>query len=88
MYIALWTEERLVPNPYYDSTYPNVEKAEIKQEFQHWKMFGTDKELIDFLTRMENTSTSVMYYHTVSRVYPSLEKTVKLKVYQASEEQA
>ncbi len=77
MYIALWIEERLVSNPYYDRSLSNIEPAQVKEPVVFWKKLFSDKELMDFL---DTSVGSKAEYYNASEIFPELEKTVTLRI--------
>ncbi len=82
MYIALWTEERLVPNPYWDGNCSNTEPTQIKETVSQWRKLFSDKELMQFLETKEGAKAE---YHHAYEIFPELERTVKLKITPSAE---
>lgn len=77
MYIALWTEERWIDNPYWDPTSSNTEPGQVREDIHCWKKLISDKELIEFLDTKEGAKAD---FYTADKIFPELEKTVKLKI--------
>ena len=77
MYIALWTVEENVPNPYWDHNSSRLEPEYTKDVQQRFKRFDTEKEVTDFVIRTKDLR-DVRYYLVAKEIFPKLNVTVSV----------
>ena len=79
MYIAIWTVEVTVPNPYYEpSGGYGIEPAQIQETQQRFKRFDTKEQLADFV--IANQKLAVNYYLVAKEVCPKIDITVNVDI--------
>ena len=78
MYIALWTVEVTVPNPYYGPDSSRFEPAQIQETQQRFKRFDTKEQLADFV--IGNQKLAVNYYLVAKEVCPKIDITVSVDI--------
>ena len=77
MYIALWTVEVNVPNPYYGPDSSRFEPEYIKDVQQRFKRFDTEKEVADFVIGTQKLR-DINYYLVAKEIFPRLNVTVNI----------
>ena len=78
MYIALWTEEVWVDNPYYTAHSTCIEPAKIKETRQRSATFATKGSFYEFV--IKNQSNKTILYFEAEQVYPVVKTTVEVSV--------
>ena len=78
MYIALWTVDVNVPNPYYGPDTARSESQYIKESQQRFKRFNDKEELIEFV--IANQKQIVGYYLVDKEVFPKLDVVVSIDI--------
>ena len=78
MYIAIWTVEVNVPNPYWDHNSSRLEPEYIKDVQQRFKRFDTKEQLADFV--IANQELAVNYYLVAKEVCPKIDITVNVDI--------
>ena len=77
MYIALWTVEVNVPNPYWDINSSRLEPEYTKDAQQRFKRFDTEKEVADFVVGNQKLQ-DIHYYLVAKEIFPKLNVTVNI----------
>ena len=77
MYIALWTVDVNVPNPYYGPY--SGEPEYVKEAQQRFKRFDTEKEVSDFVIGNQKLQ-DVRYYLVSKEIFPKLNVTVNVDI--------
>lgn len=72
-YLAYFTSEVRVPNPYYSAPLSKIESTHVIETKQHIKFLYSDEELKQHL--VSNGSDKITQWYRIERIYPVL-KTV------------
>ena len=78
MYIALWFEEVLVSNPYYEVRGYSGEPAQITETREHFAMLNSLEELQKFVIKHQDKKT--LKFFKAEEIKPKISITVEVTV--------